>query len=78
MATFNISINKDLAKEMNKKMKQGKFSNRSEFFRFLLRGHIMSDSSSYSIEEVSKDDSDYKTIQSRSKKAEFLPLKELL
>ena len=76
--TFNISLNKDLAKEMENEVKRGKFSSRSEFFRFLLREHIMSKHSPYVIEKISKDDFDYKTIQTRSKKAEFIPLKELL
>ncbi len=37
MLSYNISINEDLAKLVNKKVKEGKFANRSEFFCQLLR-----------------------------------------
>lgn len=37
MSTYNISLNKELADLVDKQLKEGKFANRSEFFRQLLR-----------------------------------------
>ncbi|MCK5319803.1 hypothetical protein KAJ61_00255 [Candidatus Parcubacteria bacterium] len=37
MNTYNISLNKELAVLVDKQVKLGKFANRSEFFRQLLR-----------------------------------------
>ena len=37
MNTYNISLNKELADLVDKQMVKGKFANRSEFFRQLLR-----------------------------------------
>ena len=37
MHTYNISLNKELADLVDKQMINGKFANRSEFFRQLLR-----------------------------------------
>jgi len=37
MNTYNISLNKELAVLVDKQIKLGKFANRSEFFRQLLR-----------------------------------------
>lgn len=41
MLSYNISINEDLAKLVDKKVKDGKFANRSEFFRQLLRATFL-------------------------------------
>ncbi len=37
MPTYNISLNKELADIVDVELKRGKYSNRSEFFRQLLR-----------------------------------------
>jgi Arc/MetJ-type ribon-helix-helix transcriptional regulator len=37
MQTYNISLNKELAEMVEKQVKAGRFANRSEFFRQLLR-----------------------------------------
>ncbi len=37
MQTYNISLNKELAELVDEQLKQGRFANRSEFFRQLLR-----------------------------------------
>ncbi|MEA1963453.1 MAG: ribbon-helix-helix domain-containing protein [Patescibacteria group bacterium] len=37
MNTYNISLNKELAVLVDRQIKLGKFANRSEFFRQLLR-----------------------------------------
>lgn len=42
MITYNISLNKELAQIVEKKIKLGKFANRSEFFRQLLRSAFLS------------------------------------
>lgn len=42
MVTYNISLNKELAQIVDKKIKSGKFANRSEFFRQLLRSAFLS------------------------------------
>ncbi|MEA2088710.1 MAG: ribbon-helix-helix domain-containing protein [Patescibacteria group bacterium] len=42
MITYNISLNKELAKIVDKQIKSGKFANRSEFFRQLLRSVFLS------------------------------------
>ncbi len=41
MLSYNISINEDLTKLVDKKVKEGKFANRSEFFRQLLRANFL-------------------------------------
>ncbi|NCF75329.1 MAG: ribbon-helix-helix protein, CopG family [Xanthomonadaceae bacterium] len=42
MITYNISLNKELAQIVDKQIKSGKFANRSEFFRQLLRSVFLS------------------------------------
>ncbi len=37
MPTYNISLNEDLSKIVDSQIKTGKFANRSEFFRQLIR-----------------------------------------
>lgn len=37
MPTYNISLNEDLSKIVDIQVKSGKFANRSEFFRQLIR-----------------------------------------
>lgn len=37
MVTYNISLNENLSKIVDKQMAAGKFANRSEFFRQLIR-----------------------------------------
>lgn len=37
MPTYNISLNEDLSKIVDTQVKSGKFANRSEFFRQLIR-----------------------------------------
>jgi Arc/MetJ-type ribon-helix-helix transcriptional regulator len=37
MNTYNISLNKELANLVDEQLKKGRFANRSEFFRQLLR-----------------------------------------
>ena len=43
MITYNISLNKELAQIVEEKIKLGKFANRSEFFRQLLRSMFLSE-----------------------------------
>ncbi len=43
MITYNISLNKELAQIVEKKIKSGKFANRSEFFRQILRSMFLSE-----------------------------------
>lgn len=37
MITYNISLNKELAQLVDKQLQYGRFANRSEFFRQILR-----------------------------------------
>jgi len=41
MQTYNISINPELAQVVEKEIKQGKYANRSEFFRDLIRKFLL-------------------------------------
>ncbi len=41
MITYNISLNKELAQFVEKQVKLGKFANRSEFFRQILRSMFL-------------------------------------
>lgn len=43
MPTYNISLNEDLSKIVDFNVKSGKFANRSEFFRQLIRFVFLSD-----------------------------------
>lgn len=45
MPTYNISLNEDLSKIVDANVKTGKFANRSEFFRQLIRFVFLSDKS---------------------------------
>ena len=42
MITYNISLNQELARFVEKQIKLGKFANRSEFFRQILRSMFLS------------------------------------
>ncbi|MFH1564743.1 MAG: ribbon-helix-helix domain-containing protein [bacterium] len=42
MITYNISLNKELAQLVDEQIEFGKFANRSEFFRQLLRNTFLS------------------------------------
>ena len=42
MITYNISLNKELAQLVEQQVKLGKFANRSEFFRQILRSIFLS------------------------------------
>lgn len=77
MPNYNISLNSELAQEMNKEMNKKGFANRSEFFRHVLRQRYF-DSSDHAIEELSASDPDYQLIQSRKRQAKFTPLKDLM
>lgn len=46
MPTYNISLNEDLSKIVDAEVKSGKFANRSEFFRQLIRFVFLSDKAS--------------------------------
>ena len=74
MITINISLNKELADIVEYEVKTKKYANRSEFFRDLLRkNYILND-----IEELDKNDSDYKLVQKMGKDAKFINISELL
>lgn len=75
MPTYNISINDELDVIVQQEMKRGKYANRSEYFRDLLRKtHIMND---YVVESVNETDSDYQFALERKKNGQFVSLEQL-
>ena len=78
MPNYNISLNDDLAQIVETEIKEGKYSNRSEFFRALVRNRYVADDDRCTIETVSVDDSDAAIIKQRKHDASFVPLKRLL
>jgi Arc/MetJ-type ribon-helix-helix transcriptional regulator len=73
---YNISINEELAEIVEQMMKAGRYTNRSEFFRDLIRKYYINEMDMV-IEELDENDPDYKYIQERKKDAEFITLEEL-
>lgn len=74
MITINISLNKELADIVEHEVKTKKYANRSEFFRDLIRtNYILND-----IEELDKNDPDYKLVRKIEKDAEFIDISQLL
>ena len=78
MPNYNISLNDDLAQIVETEIKEGKYSNRSEFFRALVRDRYVTDDDRCDIETVLPDDSDATIIKQRKRDASFIPLKRLL
>lgn len=78
MTTYNISINDELAELVEASIKQGYYSNRSEFFRDLLRQHYQQEG--VIIEKLAANDEDYKTVQKmkKDKTVEFAPFNEVM
>ena len=77
MITYNISINDELAQIVEEGIKKRKYANRSEFFRDLIRTYYFTQET-YTIENISPKEEDYKIIKKREKNAKFIPLKKLL
>jgi len=65
MINYNISINKELAQIVEQKIKEGKYANRSEFFRELIRRLFVMDKT-FDISLVTPDNSDYKKLEKMS------------
>ncbi len=76
MTTYNISINDELAEVLERVMHERRYSNRSEFFRDLIRRFYLDEIGI--VEELEENDPDAKLLQSRKKNAKFVPLKNLL
>ena len=66
MINYNISLNNELAQIVEQKIQEGKYANRSEFFRELIR-HIFVFQESLDIEAIMPDNSDYKKLEKMSK-----------
>ncbi|PIR13716.1 hypothetical protein COV49_01250 [Candidatus Falkowbacteria bacterium CG11_big_fil_rev_8_21_14_0_20_39_10] len=66
MINYNISLNKELAQIVEQKMKQGKYANRSEFFRELLRRSFIF-REKINIDPILPADSNYKKLEKISK-----------
>ena len=66
MINYNISLNKELAQVVEEKMKQGKYANRSEFFRELIRRTFVL-GETFDIESILPDSPDYKKLEKMSK-----------
>lgn len=78
MTTYSISLNNELAELVEKEMKSRRFSNRSEFFRDLVRNKFFPSENTAQIEEIPEYSRDYKTIQERSKNPEFIDFEDVL
>jgi len=65
MINYNISINKELAQIVEQKVKEGKYANRSEFFRELIRRLFVMDKT-FDISLITPDNSDYKKLEKMS------------
>lgn len=78
MVHYNISINDELAELVEQMMKHGRYANRSEFFRDLIRKAYLNNDCI--IEELHPDDPDYKLLQAekRFENNEFVPLETIL
>lgn len=77
MTTFNISMDDELAEFVDQMMKRFKFSNRSEFFRDLVRQKYIEETGV--IEQIYPGDPDYELIQrEKLKNDEFIDLEEVL
>ncbi|OGC82633.1 MAG: hypothetical protein A2V81_03950 [Candidatus Abawacabacteria bacterium RBG_16_42_10] len=76
MVHYNITLNQELADIVDREMKKKKYSNRSEFFRDLVRRQYLAEED-YSIEEILPGDPDYKFLQSLKKKSKSSKFKVL-
>lgn len=61
MATYNISLNDELAQLVEASIKQGYYANRSEFFRSILRNYYQQEG--IIVESLAANDADYKEVQ---------------
>ena len=77
MATFNISLNDELAQIVDEEMKKKKFANRSEFFRDLIRT-VYLEKIPFEIEPVLPGDPDYEFVEKRMKNAKYVTFDELM
>lgn len=68
---YNISINKELDSIVSKKMKEGRYGNRSEFFRDLLRRSFVFENN-LDIELVPQGTKEHKEMMQIYKKGEFI------
>lgn len=69
MATYNISINNELDMIIKSEMKKGRYANRSEFFRDLIRERYVHPYND--IEVIDEHEPDFARIEKRKKTATF-------
>ncbi|MBA3047935.1 ribbon-helix-helix domain-containing protein [Patescibacteria group bacterium] len=67
MITYNISLNKELALLVDKHVKSGKFANRSEFFRQLLRSMFLPNAADNTLNDWIYSDPHYSELKKRVK-----------
>jgi Arc/MetJ-type ribon-helix-helix transcriptional regulator len=67
MINYNISLNKELAQIVEKKIKSGKYANRSEFFREMIRKMFVFGDKEYFIEEIKNGSCEYEKLEKMSK-----------
>lgn len=78
MINYNISINNELAQIVEQKIKDGKYANRSEFFRELIR-RIFVFKEPIDIEAIMPDSATHKKLEKMSKEKEkIMPYSQLL
>lgn len=78
MITYNISFNEELATVVEAMIRKGKYANRSEFFRNLVRDNCLEDDECV-IEELDTSDPDYRFIKEgkKDKNTKWIPIKDV-
>jgi Arc/MetJ-type ribon-helix-helix transcriptional regulator len=66
MINYNISLNKELAQIVEEKIKLGKYANRSEFFREMIRKLFVFENDKLEIEEIKKGTKEYEELKKLS------------
>ncbi len=78
MTTCTISMNDELAEIVEYEMRRGRYKNKSEFFRNLVR-KVYLESEEGVIEEVLSGDPDYELVKKREKEpGDFIPLEKVM
>lgn len=78
MPNYNISINSELARVIDREIMEKKYSSRSEFFRDLVRDRFVAGDEKYDIAALSLRDPDYALVKKRKLGARFVRLNDLL
>ena len=79
MINYNISLNKELAQIVEEKIKLGKYSNRSEFFREMIRKMFVFSNNNFEIERIEEGSTEYEELKKLSQdKDEVVPFSQAI